>query len=220
MTTPRLALVFAMLLALFLLGTLPLRLALAGTAITAHSASGSLWHGQLAAAAWRGFAIGDVDLGLSPLALLTGVRRVDFTTPTLSGRVALTGPDVGLEGLTGTAAPGHIAGVPVNTVRFTDFGADFGSGRCQTAGGSLSIDIGGALAGNGSFTGTPRCDGDRLLLPLQADNGRLELRVSGDGRYAATISIDNVEAAARPGLLATGFQPTPTGLALSVQGQL
>jgi hypothetical protein len=220
MSNPRLALVFVVLLALSLLATLPLRLALAGTAITARSVSGSLWHGQMTAAAWRGFAIGDADLGLSPLALLTGVRRVGFTTPTLSGRVALAGPDVSLAALTGTAAPGRIAGVPVTNVRFTEFGAVFNSGRCQSAGGSLSVDIGGGLAGNGSFTGTPRCDGDRLLLPLQAESARLDLRVAGDGRYAATVSIDNVDAAARPGLLATGFQPTPTGLALSLQGQL
>lgn len=220
MSTPRLALLFAAFLAVFLLATLPLQLALRGTGLSARNASGSLWRGRLEAAAWHGLAIGDVTLGLAPLPLLTGARRVDFATATMAGRLRLSGSDVAVEGLTGSVSPGGFGGLLVTSVRFSDFGSRFDGGRCQSAGGSLTIEPGGPLAGAGGFAGTPRCDGDRLLLPLQAPGGRLDLRMAGDGRYAATISVDSADAGARPRLLASGFQATPTGLALSLQGQL
>lgn len=216
----RLSLVFVALLAVFLLATLPLRLVLDGGATTARLASGSLWHGRLEAAAWHGITIGDVDLGLAPLPLLIGTRQIDFATASLSGRIGFSQKGSSIERFAGTAAPGQIGGLPITNVRFGDFGAVFDKGRCTTAGGTIAIEAGGQLANRGAFSGTVRCDGDRLLLPLQGEGGRLDLHLTGDGAYAATITIDAVDPAARPALLASGFQATPTGLALILDGEL
>ena len=220
MSNGRLALVFGVLTLLFLLALLPLRLALAGSGVTARSAQGSLWHGQLQDAAWRGVALGDVGMGLSPLPLLIGQRRIDFTAGGLSGRLDKGGGRIAVEGLTGVAAPGQLGGLPVARINFAEFAAVFEDERCTAASGSLTLDPGGPLAALGGFSGSPRCDGARLLLPLQGQGGRLDLHLSADGRYDASLSLENVEPAVRPGLLAAGFQPTPTGLALSLTGSL
>lgn len=220
MSNGRLALIFGGLTLLFLAALLPLRLALAGTGVTARQAEGSLWHGQLQAAVWRGVVLGDVKIGLSPLPLLIGQRRIAFTASGLSGRAIAGGTKIAVEGLAGVALPGQLGGLPVARINFAEFAAAFDDGRCISASGSLTLDPGGPLAALGGFSGSPRCDGDRLLLPLQGQGGRLDLQLSADGHYNASLALENVEPAARAGLLAAGFQPTPTGLALALTGTL
>ena len=220
MSGGRLALAFGLLMLLFLAALLPLRLALAGTDITARSADGSLWNGQLQAAAWRGVVLGDVGVGLAPLPLLVGQRRVAFTSGGLSGTLVKSGKGVAVEALEGVALPGQLGGLPVARIGFAGFAAAFEDGRCTSAAGSLTLDPGGPLAALGGFSGSPRCDGARLLLPLQGQGGRLDLNLSADGRYDVRVTLDSVDPAARPGLLAAGFQPTPTGLALTLTGSL
>lgn len=220
MRASRLALAFAGFLALFLVATLPLRLVLDGSSISARSVSGSVWSGTLSAATWRGLSVGDVSLGLAPLPLLTGTRRIDVGTATLTGSIESGRGGGAVRGFNGTASPGRIAGLPITGLSFTDFTAGFRDGRCDAASGSLTVTLGGPLADRGSFSGVPRCDGDRLLLPLQANAARLELRLADGGAFTAQVDLDAVEPAARPALLASGFQPTPTGFALTLQGTL
>lgn len=220
MSNGRLALVFGVLTLLFLAALLPLRLVLSGNGITARQATGTLWDGELRAAALRGVALGDVSLGLSPLPLLVGQRRIDFATSGLSGRVTTGGGRIAAEGVSGVALPGQLGGLPVARINFADFAAVFQDDRCITASGSLTLDPGGPLAALGGFSGSPRCDGDRLLLPLQGQGGRLDLHLAADGGYSASLALEAVEPAARTGLLASGFQPTPTGLVLMLAGTL
>jgi general secretion pathway protein N len=220
MSNGRLALIFAILTLLCLVALLPLRLALAGTDMAARNVEGSVWNGRLQAAVWRGVALGDVSLGLSPLPLLIGQRRIDFEAGDLSGRVLTGGGRLAVEGLGGIAAPGQLGGLPVARINFADFAAVFEDDRCLQAAGSLTLDPGGPLAALGGFSGSPRCDGARLLLPLQGQGGRLDLHLSADARYDAGLALETVDPAARPGLLAAGFQPTPTGLALTLTGSL
>jgi general secretion pathway protein N len=220
MSNARLALVFAALMLVFLAALLPLRLVLAGTGISARSAEGTLWRGQLGGAAWRGLALGDMTMGLAPLPLLKGQRRIDFATTSLAGSAVTGGGRAAADNWNGTATPGQIGGLPVARLSFSGFGTSFEDGRCVAAAGNLALEPAGPLAPFGSFSGTARCDGDRLLLPLQGQSGRLDLHLSGDGRYTARLGLDGVQPAARPALLAAGFQPTPTGLALTLTGQL
>ena len=219
MSSLRLGLVFATLVLLFLLATLPLRVMIGGTGVGGRAVTGSVWHGRIEAAVWRGVVVGDVDVGLAPLPLLVGTRRLDFTAATINGRVARTRRGVAIERLDGGFVPGAVAGLPVSDAQFVGFGATFAESRCSDARGTVTVRFGGTLAGQGTVSGAARCDGDRLLLPLKGEAGKIDLRFLGDGRYSADIAIDALDAAARPALLAAGFQPTPTGLALSVKGQ-
>src|SRR5690606_22140697 len=49
--------------------------------LSAAGVEGGLWRGTLRQAQWRGAALGDLRLGLSPLPLLTGRRRLWLRSP-------------------------------------------------------------------------------------------------------------------------------------------
>jgi general secretion pathway protein N len=211
-----------------LIALLPLRLVLAasGSGLAARSATGSVWFGRLADAQWRGAGLGDVAIRLAPLPLLTGQLRLAFDGATLRGTLQ----PHGVTGLTGQVAMAGTTPLPISSVTFDDVDMIFSNRACERARGTMRVMAGGALALPGvlaaggamaaPFAGMPRCDGGKLVLPLVSGPARMDLRIAADGRYTAAITIDNVEESARPGLLAAGFQPTPQGAALTLEGSL
>jgi general secretion pathway protein N len=211
------------LVAAFLVGAvvlLPLRavLALGNGGLAARTVTGSLGSGQLAAAAWRGVALGDLDVGLAPLSLLTGTPALHFAGPALAG----TATPAGVSGLSGSVDAGGQTPLPIGRIGLQDVEIAFDKRVCTQARGMVTVAATGSLATalGGSLQGLARCDGGALLLPLASATAQLLLRIGGDGSWRAVISVTSVDEATRTGLLAAGFAPTPQGLSRTLEGHL
>jgi general secretion pathway protein N len=221
MTATVRGLLFAALLAIAIIAQFPLRLAgLDRVGVTARAARGTVWQGQLDDASLRGMPLGDVQVGLSPAALLTGGLRLDFAGARLKGALVRRAGGLGLAGVAGSVGPLQIGGLPIDALTFDTVDIGFAERRCVTASGSVRLQPAAGLGVGDSLVGAPRCDGTAVVLPLASASGkeRLELRVEADRRYRATLALDDASVAQRPLLLAAGFQPTPSGLAMTVEG--
>jgi general secretion pathway protein N len=89
---------------------------------------------------------------------------------------------------------GQIGPFIVEQVQFEQFNARVAGGNCTQASGRVRLLLATQVAGftlRNGLAGTARCDGAQLLLPLAGDSGleRLMIRLSGDGRYSAAVSI-------------------------------
>lgn len=219
--------IIAALLMLAALALLPLRVALMAAGadargLSARAVSGSVWSGQLAAAQWRGLGLGDVDARLQPLALATGTLRFQLSGNTLRGDVMMRRGGGGISAGNGRVDLAGNAVLPLRAVDLEAVDIGFRDGQCIAAAGRITVQPGGALARFGPMTGEPRCDGPFVLLDLaSADGGeRLALRIGADSGFRAHIDLVQVTEAERPALLAAGFQPTPQGLGLDLEGSL
>jgi general secretion pathway protein N len=234
--TRRWALALALLLVAVMAATLPLRLALAGSdaaaaGLSARGVTGSIWSGRLTDAAWRGAALGSIDAGLSPLALLGGEARLKFQRDDalrgpLSGAVILSGGQ-GIADVSGAASLGAaLGGVPLDTLRLDGVTARFdAAGACAEASGtlalSLAIPVPGLDLANG-LTGPLACRDGRAEAALASQSGRerLTLSVDGKGAWRARLSV---AAGSDPALAAIlrgiGFAPAGDALVLVQSGQ-
>ena len=212
---------FVALLAAALLALWPMRLAgLTGSGLTARAVTGSVWSSRIEAAQLRGMALGDIDVGLAPLPLFGGTLRLGFAGATIRGAVLQGRAGGGIANVTGRLLPGQVAGLPIAALDLDGVSLGFANGACAVAAGRITLQPGGIIASQGAFSGTPRCDGPALLLPLvsASGHGQLDLRITADGRYKVALALDGVAEADRPPLLAAGFQPTPQGLGLTAEG--
>lgn len=218
MTTRQIGIFAATAFVIAMIALLPLRLALGlrVTGLAARAVTGSIWSGRLADAQWRGAGIGNLEVGLSPLPLLAGRLRLAVAGTSVRGVVTPNG----VTGLIGQVALAGVTPLPVSSIGFDGVDIVFSDGVCRAAKGQVQVLTRGVLVASEAFSGTARCDAGKLLLPLVSGRARLDLRIGGDGRYAAGIAIDTIDETARPGLIAAGFQPTPQGLALTLEGSL
>ena len=215
-------LVFAAVLAIAGVAQFPLRLAgLDRAGVTARAAQGTIWSGRLDDASWRGVPIGDIEVGLSTMALLGGRLRLDFGGAAIRGTLVRRAGGSGVTGLSGGVGPLQIGGVAMTALTFEAVEIGFAAGTCAEAAGVVRLQPAAGLGAGDALVGAPRCDGDALVLPLASASGkqRLDMRVDADRHYRATLAIDNPAEAQRAALLAAGFRPTPAGLALSVEGE-
>jgi general secretion pathway protein N len=219
------------------LATFPMRLALAlgGSAaagLSARSVSGSIWSGQLVDARWRGAALGTIDAGLSPGALLSGDLRMDFARDDalhgrLGGAMLLNGGG-GVEDVTGTLSLGtSLAAIPLDRLQLEGIGARFDrGGRCVKAAGTmqlrLALPVPGLDLANG-LSGPLRCKDGRAEAMLASQSGmeRLQLGFDGKGAWRAQLSV----AAGRDPLLtnllrAAGFSAVGDTMVLVQQGRM
>lgn len=220
-------LVFLALLTAAMLVMLPLRagLSLAGldaAGVAAQQSTGTVLAGRLVDAGWRGAALGDLRVRLAPLALAQGLLRYDLDGAGFSGGAFRSIGGGGITGANGRLAITSIGGLAVNGVVLDGVDLRFSNGACAGAGGRVALQPGGGLAGFGTLAGDARCDGREVLLPLATPGGeaRIDLRIAQDGRFRAQVAITQVDEAMRPALLAAGFQPTPLGLGLAMEGTL
>jgi general secretion pathway protein N len=217
-------LAFAAALVIGLLALWPLRLApgLARTGLAAASATGSIWLGDLASARWRGLALGDLRVGLSPLALLTGRTRLTMNGTALRGTIE-QGSTSGGATLSGDIPLAGNTPLPITQLILDGFNVRFDHGTCKTAFGKLRIMAAGPLAAassGGSFSGTPKCEAGKLLLPLASGPARMDIRIGEGGGYRASMAVAGPDPANRAALLAAGFQPDPQGVVLNLEGSL
>lgn len=216
---------------------LPLRLAmgwfdLGNTGLTAREVSGSIWYGTLREASFGGVALGDLRARLSPIQLLVGRARIDLAGPgrgtaqPFRGAIGVSRHSFGVDDLTAALPAGNVfAPVPVSALDFDDVSVRFQDGSCQKAEGRVRATISGDLAGislGQGMTGTARCDAGALLLPLasQAGTETVALRLWSTGRFRGELTVQPpADPAATEKLVLGGFQATPAGYTLSIEGR-
>ncbi len=209
MSTRRLALMFAVALVMLLVALFPLRLALGvmgahSMGLSAASVRGPVWSGTLAGATFGGVRLGDVKAGLDPLGLFRGGGRVWFRAvgPIEARGVLRSGAAVfGVERLDAVLPSSLlVAGAPVEgRLQLTGVTAVFRHGDCRQAGGKVRLsDVAFGPVGGLALQGEVRCEGRRLLLPLEGQGQgvalRLRFTVDGQGRYEAESLIRSSDA--------------------------
>lgn len=198
---------------------LPLRL-VAGLVpgLSAQAVSGSIWAGHLRDAAFGPFALGDLDARLDPLRLLLGRVEVNLAGEGMAARLGHSG----VADATGTVRTNAGLGtLPVEAVTFEGFSALFRDGACDKVQGRITVTVALSGASSLALSGEPRCAGAGLLLPLRGPGGmeRLDIRIAGDGRWRADLSVAGLSAEAAAPLRAAGFSARPDGLGLTTGGR-
>ncbi len=221
--------------ALAMLAFLPLRLALGwggldGQGFTAREVTGSLWSGRLVEARFGEIALGDLDAGLSPLALLIGRARIalesepDDPAQRLSGTVEIARNRAAVIDATGPLAPGNaFAPLPVTALNLDAVTVRFVDGACEAARGRVRATLAGAFVGQplpGALSGNARCDAGALLLPLASGAGEgVNLRLWPDGRYRAELTLVPSDPAIAARLDGAGFTANGAARTLAVDGR-
>lgn len=234
MTRRRILVGLAILAAIILF--LPLRLAggLVGfddLGLTARSAGGTVWSGQLDQARLGPVDLGTLDIGLKPLPLLLGRasmtvdRAATAGTQPLSGTVSLGIGRRAIEGLSGTLGGTSIGGLPVESIAFDNATIIFADGRCVEAAGRMTMTVGLSVAGlqlRNGMTGGLNCEGSSVATTLVGQSGleRLRLEIDGDGNYVARLMVQSTDPALGAALSAAGFGPTAEGFVRTARGRL
>ncbi len=211
--------------------TLPLALAFplalpADSGVSARRVAGTLWNGTLYEADIAGLPLGDTRVAFDWLPLLVGKARMGFAGTTLRGIVDMSSNEVGLSYGTGTIdLAGRLRPLPLSRVTLDQAAVRFRDDRCASAAGRVRADVAGNIGGlnlPGGMSGTLRCDSGELLVPLVGQSGleRIDLRVTGAGKWRADISVRTSDAALAAKLLASGFTTGPAGYSLRVSGAL
>ncbi len=219
--------------ALSVLALMPLRLAVDWLDLDEHGfaareARGTLWVGALREVQFGSVSIGDLQARLNVLPLFLGRARVALDSETegstLKGGVSASRGSFGLDDLSvrlGTAAA--FAPLPISSIDLQDVSARFSDGACVDADGRVRAEVQGQMGGltlPGGLTGTARCEGEALLLPLTGQSGleTLNLYIYSSGRYRADLIVQASDPVLQQQLVAAGFTAGTGGLALTVNG--
>jgi general secretion pathway protein N len=217
---------------------LPMRLALGWfglgeQGLVARRVSGSVWGATLTEARFGDLVLYDLSARLSPLPLFIGRARVMLAGPEIDiesvvpFRAALTISRyaIGLDDASGSLPTGRVfAPLPVTTLDLDDVTVRFRDSRCEAAEGRVRASLAGEAAGvplPASLSGAARCDGAALLLPLasQAGTEAIALRVEGDGRYRAELTVQSTDPTLAVRLQGAGFVQSAGGYRLSIEGR-
>ncbi len=225
------AALFGALLVVALLVFLPMRLVLGWIGLgdqgfSARTVTGSIWDGRLEEARFGDLALGSLDASLSPLALLLGRARVaiDGDPGVIHGAVVLSRHGQGVDELTAMLPTGRaFAPLPVTRLVLEGVTIRFEDGICARAEGRVRATLvgeAGGIALPSELTGTARCDGEALLLPLASQSGAesIAMRITAAGRYTAALRLTPADPAAAQRLAETGFVGGADGYRLSIQG--
>ncbi len=233
--TGRTALFIAMLF-VALLVFLPMRLmlgwvGLGAEGMTARKVGGTVWSGSLTETRFGDVALGDLSASLSPVQLLVGRARIDVAgrddppAPRITGAIGISRHSLGIDDTTASIPVGRaFAPLPISTLDLTDVSVRYTDGDCERAEGRVLATLSGTV-GNvplaEQMSGSVRCEGGALLLPLAGQSGteNANLRIWQDGRYRADLTVNPGEPAAGVALQAAGFVKTQQGWQLSVEGR-
>ncbi|WP_342454727.1 type II secretion system protein N [Sphingomonas sp. H160509] len=166
-------------------------------------------------------ALGDLHARLSPLPLLVGRATIVFAGPEsvstkpLRGSASVSRHGFGVDHMTATVATGRLfAPVPVSALDLDDVSVRFRDGQCEAAEGrvraTLAGDVGGITLPQ-SVSGTARCDGTALLLPLASQSGTesIALRIEGGGDLPRRAVAASVRSAGGPEARTGGLRERP-----------
>ena len=222
---------FGALLAVALIVTLPMRLALAwldagSTGLAAREVNGSVWDARLSDAELGEVPLGDVGAALSALDLLFGRARIALRGKGLDGirgSLVVSRHSAGIAGMSGSLAVGpRLAPIPITRLDLTGVTARFANGACDHADGRvtalLATDV-ADLALPTSLSGDVRCDGKALLVPLASGLDGIDLRLQPSGRYRAIVRFHPQGPAAIHAAEALGMRAGADGFGLTMEGR-
>jgi len=215
---------------LALLVLIPLRMALgwsgaAQAGLSARQATGTIWSGRLAGAAYHGISLGDARVSLDIMGL--GLRVA--ADGEARGRGTLRAS--GVSHATAALPLARLApGLPLKgELRVEDLSVDFGKGACRKTRGRVALQdvrlggAGGPVPGL-RLAGQAGCREGRLVLPLTGEASGVAVesmaRLDGAGRYEVTTRLratDPVVTAAAGG---AGFERGLDGFIRTDKGTL
>lgn len=227
--------IFGAIFVVALIALLPMRLALAwfglgDAGLAARSVTGPVWFGALHEAQFGALNFGDLRARLSPIQLLVGRARVDLVAPgstaaqPVRAGIGVTRHSFGIDDMSVGLGVGTVfAPVPISRVDLDDVSFRFDGNVCTHAEGRVKASLAGGIAGlalTQGLSGTARCDGNALLLPLvsQAGTEAISLRVRADGGYTAQLRVQAGDPALADKLRLAGFQASGAGYTLSFAG--
>lgn len=205
-----------------LVALLPLRVAadwmgIGGKGLAAREAHGSIWLGGFRELQLGPVPLGDLQAQLRSLPLLIGRAEVALRrngSDPFEGAATVTRRSFGLDDVTARIdAASLVAPLPVGRLDLDDVSARFADGQCTHAEGKVTAAVPGDIAGialaNG-LSGTARCEGGALLLPLASQSGteRLNIRLFHDGRYVTELAVRPTNPAMVQRLTTAGFAPS------------
>lgn len=227
---------FLALFALAVVVFLPMRLALGWAGLdsqgfSAREVTGSLWSGRLVEARFGDIALGDLDAGVSPLALFIGRARIALSgeaadpAQRLSGIVEIARGRASVIDADGPLPAGAaFAPLPITALDLDQVSVRFVDGACESADGRVRASLAGSYLGQplpGSIAGNARCDAGALLLPLQSAGGveGVALRLWPDGRYRAELTLVPSDPALAQRLDTSGFVANGAARMLAIEGR-
>ncbi|WP_373487069.1 type II secretion system protein N [Blastomonas sp.] len=200
--------------------------------ISARSVDGSIWSGTIRDLYFGKLALGDMDAQISPGGLLRGDLALSMARasdaagqPPLAFDIARSGNGVSMRDATGDVPAGDLfAPLPVRSITLDAVNATIADDRCASASGVVRINIEQSLFGvslQRGLTGTIRCDGGDLLVPLKGQSGMevLDIRIGGDGRYTADFRLGGLAPGLGSALGALGFQQQGDAMAIRINGR-
>lgn len=194
--------------------------------LSARSAAGDIWTGRLAEARFGPVDLGNANIGLRPLPLLTGVAEMGIDTGVGFGRLISSGTTRGVRGATAKLPlAAALAPLPVESIELAESSIVFRGEDCAQGEGRVRATFTGGLAGLSlaqGMSGTARCERGELVLPLVSQTGleKLTVRMKGNGRWTAVLTVQGNDPALMAKLAGAGFTNAGGAMALRLSGRL
>ena len=232
MTRRRVFVYAALLLVLGLIIFMPLRTVIAGEGVSARKVEGIIWDGSIRDLRIGKLPIGDVNARLHVLPLFLGRAHISVSrgdapfAPGVSGSVIRRLGGFSITDLKATLPVAALfAPLPAENLELQDFAVRFTAGRCVNAGGNVRMTLAGTVPGldlSNGLIAKPRCDRGQLLIPLLSQSAmeRVDIRISGDGTYTATIFVEGDRSEQAAALSVAGFRPVAGGYRMVRKGRL
>ena len=217
---------------LALIMVMPLRTIVGGDGVVARKVEGIIWDGSIRDLRVGRLVLGDVNARLHFLPLLLARAQVSLSrgdapfAPGLAGSVTRRIGGFSVDNLKVTLPVASLfAPLPVDSVELQDFSARFIAGRCADAGGNARLTVASGISGldlSNGLLGKPRCDRGQLLIPLLSQSAmeHVDLRISADGVYTASIYLEGDRAEQAAAIALVGFRPVAGGFRMVRKGRL
>lgn len=231
MNRNRLIAYLALLLLIAAIIFMPLRMIVGVEGVTARKVEGVIWDGSIRDLRIGRLAIGDVNARLHFLPLFLGRAKISFSrgdapfAPGIDGSVTRRPGGISIDNVKASFPVSALfAPLPAETLVLKDFSARFTAGRCTDASGNVRLTLANSLPGldlSNGLLARPRCDRGQLLIPLlsQSVMEHVDIRISSDGNYTATIFLEGDRTEYAAPLALSGFRPVSGGYRMVRKGR-
>jgi len=197
---------------------------LGGTGLTARTVDGTAWTGRMLDASFKGARLGDLQVQVAPLDLLTGTARFRVS--------ALSGEGMSGEGYAGLAGQGvrnvdarlvlgrDMRAAGVETAQLSGLSLRYRNGRCTEASGQMTAYLADGLltrAVGPQMSGAAVCSNGQLSFRLSDPEakGTLALEFPDKGQQRFIMILRPSDTLDKGALKALGFIETPVGCKLT-----
>lgn len=210
---------------------MPLRIIVGGEGVTARKVEGIMWDGSIRDLHVGKLAIGDVNARLHFLPLFLGQAQISFSrgdapfAPGTDGSVTRRLGGISIDKVNATFLVSTLfAPLPAENLELKDTSVRFTAGRCTDASGSVRLTLANSIPGldlSNGLLGQPRCDRGQLLIPLLSQSAmeHVDIRISSDGAYTASIFLEGDRTEYAAPLALSGFRSVSGGYRIVKKGQ-